>query len=95
MMKIQLIVITKDKSVNSFAKGYHAYKDLWKLFINEGLSTAMVSDKVADKYAVCVEKNGVIEGHLCHSKNERFAKTIYYFLSADTYAECKVVITGK
>ena len=27
-MKIQLIVITKDKSVNSFAKGYHAYKDL-------------------------------------------------------------------
>ena len=71
MMKIQLIVITKDKSVNSFAKGYHAYKDLWKLFINEGLSTAMVSDKVADKYAVCVEKNDVIEGHLCHSKNER------------------------
>ena len=29
------IVITADKTVNSFVKGYDAYKDLWKPFINE------------------------------------------------------------
>ena len=31
------IFITTDKAVKSFVKCYHAYKDLWKPFINEEL----------------------------------------------------------
>ena len=56
------IVITSDKTVNSFVKGYHAYKDLWKLFINEELTTAMEPENALDKHAVCVKKNSVIVG---------------------------------
>ena len=48
------IIITSDMIVKSFVKGYHAYKDLWKPFINEELTTAMEPDNVVDKYAVCI-----------------------------------------
>ena len=44
------IIITSDMIVKSFVKEYHAYKDLWKPFINEKLTTAMKSDNVVDKY---------------------------------------------
>ena len=89
------IVITTEKSVNYFMKGYHAYKYLWKPFMNEELTTTMEPDNVVHKYAVCVKKSDVLVGHLSHGENRRFAKTIFYFLGADKYAECKVIITGK
>ena len=82
-------------SVKSFVKRYHAYKDLWKPFINEELTTAMELDNVIDKYAVCVKKNNVLVGHLPLGKDGRFAKMIFNFLRADRYAECKVITTGK
>ena len=44
-----LIVTTTDKTVNSFVKGYLAYKDLWKPFLNEKLTTEMELDNVVDK----------------------------------------------
>ena len=43
------ILITSDMIVKSFVKGYHAYKDLWKPFINEELTTAMEPDNAVDK----------------------------------------------
>ena len=46
------IIITSDMIVKSFVKGYHAYKNLWKPFVNEELTTAMEPDNVVDKYAV-------------------------------------------
>ena len=55
----------------------------------------MEPDNVVDKYAVCVKKNNVIVGHLPLGKDVRFVKMILYFLRADRYAECKVIITGK
>ena len=55
----------------------------------------MEPGNVVDKYAVCVKKNNMIVGHLPLGKNGRFAKTIFYFLRADIYAKCKVIITGK
>ena len=85
------IIITSDMIVKSFVKGYHAYKDLWKPFINEDLATAMEPDNVV----VFVKKNNVIVGHLPLGKDGRFAKMLFYFLRADRYAECKVKITGK
>ena len=59
-----LIIITSDTIVKSFVKGYHAYKDLWKPFINEELTTAMKPHNVVDKYTVCVKKNNAIVGYL-------------------------------
>ena len=55
----------------------------------------MKPDNEVDKYAVCAKRNDAIVGHLPHGKNGRFAKMIFYFLRADKYAECKVIITGK
>ena len=69
---IVIIVIATDTTVNSFVKGYHAYKDLWKTFANKELTTAMEPNNVVDKYAVCVKKNNVIVGYLPHGKNGRF-----------------------
>ena len=86
------IIITSDMIVKSFVKGYHAYKDLWKPFINEDLATALEPDNVV---VVCVKKKNVIVGHLPLGKDGRFAKMLLYFLRADRYAECKVKITGK
>ena len=48
-----------------------------------------------DKYAVAVKKNDVTVGHLPLGKNGKFAKTIFYFLRADPYAQCQVKIKGK
>ena len=86
------IIITSDMIVKSFVKGYHAYKDLWKPFINEDLATALEPDNVV---VVCVKKKNVIVGHLPLGKDGRFAKMLFYFFRADRYAECKVKITGK
>ena len=86
------IIMTSDMIVKSFVKGYHAYKDLWKPFINEDLATALEPDNVV---VVCVKKKNVIVGHLPLGKDGRFAKMLFYFLRADRYAECKVKITGK
>ena len=69
---IVIIVIATDTTVNSFVKGYHAYKDLWKTFANKELTTVMEPNNVVDKYAVCVKKNNVIVGYLPHGKNGRF-----------------------
>ena len=53
-------------------KGYHAFKDQWKPFINEKLTTEMELDNVVDKYAVYVKKSNVIVGHLRLGKDGRF-----------------------
>ena len=55
----------------------------------------MEADNVVDKYMVCVKTKDVILGHLFHGKNGRFTKMTFYFLRADKYTECKVMITGK
>ena len=90
-LMIQQNVINNE--VYSCVKGYHAYKGLWKPFINEELITTTEPYNVVDKYAVCVKKNDVIVGHLPHGKKGRFAKMIFHFLRGDKYAEYKVIIT--
>ena len=34
-----------DTTVNSFVKGYHTYKDLWKTLTNKELTTVMEPNK--------------------------------------------------
>ena len=89
------VIVKASTEIDTYVKGYHVYKNMWKPTVNEELETEMEPDNVMDKYAVCVEKNNFIAGHLPLSKNGKFAKMIFYFLRADQDAECKVVITVK
>ena len=89
------IVVTKNWEVASYVKGYHVYKRVWTPISNEVLQTRREPENPADKYAVCVLKDGKVVGHLKKGSNGRFAETIFYFLRSDTYAKCYVKITGK
>ena len=42
--------------VESYIKGYHAYKDIWVPEINEKLQARMEPENLMDKYAVCILK---------------------------------------
>ncbi len=44
--------------------GYHKYKEAWVAIINEVLSCRMEPQNLVDKYAVAVEKNSNVVGHL-------------------------------
>ena len=48
-----------------------------------------------DKYTVCVKKENEIVGHLPLGKDGKFAKTVFYFLRADEYVSCNVLIKRK
>ena len=89
------VIAKASTEIDTYVKGYHVYKNIWKPNVNEKLETEMELDNVMDKYAVCVKKNISIVGHLPLGKNVELAKMIFYFLRADQHAECKVVITGK
>ena len=89
------VIVKASTDINTYIKGYHGYKNIWKATVKEELETEMEPDNVMDKNAVCVKKNTSIVGHVPLGKNGKFAKMIFYFLRADQDAECKVVITGK
>ena len=89
------IVVTTNFDVDSFVKGYHEYKSIWTPKIGEILSTERESGNLVDKYAVCVKKENEIVGHLPLEKDGKFAKTVFYFLRADEYGSCNVLIKGK
>ena len=62
---------------------------------NEIVSTEREPGNLVDKYAVCVKKENEIVGHLPLGKDGKFAKTLFYFLRADEYGSCNVLIKGK
>ena len=81
--------------IESFVKGYHAYQYEWTPKVDEVLETKMKPTNIVDKYAVCVLYRNRVVGHFKWGKTGRFAKTIFYFLRADTHNSCKVTIKGK
>ena len=84
---ISLLLCTCFNKYNTYVKGYHVYKNIWKSSVNEELETEMELDNVMDKYGVCVKKNTSMVGHLPLGKNGKFPKMIFYFLRADQDAE--------
>ena len=52
----------------------------------------MEPNNIADKYAVCVQENETIVGHLPKGKTGRFANTVF-FLRADEFS-CVAVVKG-
>ena len=81
--------------IDSYIKGYHVYKDIWTPELHENLKTVPEPTNLVDKYAVCVLRHETIVGHLKLGDNGRFAKTIFYYLRADTRNSCSVVVKGK
>ena len=55
----------------------------------------MEPDNRMDKFAVCVEINEKIVGHLKKGTSGRFPKTIFYFLHRDVYSSAWGKVTGK
>ena len=89
------IVVTTNVDVDSFVKGHHEHKSIWTPKIGEILSTGREPGKLVDKYAVCVKKKSGIVGHLPLGKNGKFAKIVFYFLRADEYDSCNILIKRK
>ena len=75
--QIHIAVVTSIE-MDSYIEGYHAYLHKWSPHIGEKPKTAIESDNIMDKYAVCVLKNNDIVGHLPKGKNWKFAKTIFF-----------------
>ena len=49
------VIVKASTEIDIYIKGYHVYKNIWKLTVNEELETKMEPDNVMDKYAVCVK----------------------------------------
>ena len=52
-----LVIVKASTEINTYAKRYHVYKNIWKPTVNEELESEMEPDNLMDKYVVCVKKN--------------------------------------
>ena len=86
------IVIVNEYQHKSTVKGFHVYKEIWNPVWGEVLDTRMELENPADKYAVCIEKNGNIVGDLPKRKYGRSSKKIFFSLRVDECGSCKVRI---
>ena len=76
-------------------KGYHEGKSICKPKIGEILSTEREPGNLVCKCVVYVKEKNEIVGYLPLGKDGKFAKTAFYFLRADDYGSCNVLIKGK
>ena len=87
------IVLLVNFETPSYIKGCYEYQKFWTPFLQEELCREMEPANPVDKYAVAVKKNN--EGHLSLGCSGKFAKITFYFVRADEWSECKVIVTGK
>ena len=62
------------------------YKDIGTPKQGKQSDVSMETDNRIDKFPVCVKINEKTVGHLKKVTSERFAETIFYFLSSDAYS---------
>ena len=43
-----LVIVKASTEINTYVKGYHVYKNIWKPTVNEELETEMEPDNVMD-----------------------------------------------
>ena len=60
----------------------------WTPELGENLNVLMEPDNRVGKFAVCVEKDDRVVGHLKKGDSGKFTKTIFYYLRSDTYCNC-------
>ena len=80
--ELPMVTINNFETISN-VKGYYVYKGIWVPKIGETLSTEREPGNPKEKYALCVNKNECIVGHLPQGKIGNFAKTIFYILRAD------------
>ena len=68
---------------------------MWTPTLQEQVYREIQPHNRVDRYAVTVEKDEKVVGHLPLGENGKFAKTIFYFLRADPYGKCNITVTGK
>ena len=65
------------------------------MFIKVHLEVVTEPENPVDKYAVSLQKDGKIVGHLKKRNSGRYAKTFFYFLRSDPYSQCTATVKGK
>ena len=50
------VIVKASTEVDTYAKGYHVYQNIWKLTVNKELETEMEADNLIDKYTVSAKK---------------------------------------
>ena len=90
-----LIILTTCLEIQTYIKGQHISKDIWTPEIGEQLKVRIEPDNCVDKFAVCVEKDKRVVGHLKKEESGKFAKIIFSFLRSDPYLSCIATISGK
>ena len=68
---------------------------MWTPEIRKQLKVRIEPGNCADKYAVCLEKDKKVVGHLKKGESRKFAKITFYFLRRDPYSSCIATISGK
>ena len=89
------ILLLVNFETSSYVKGYHEYQKIWTPFLQEEFCGEMEPANPVDKYTVAIKKNNVVVGHLPLECSGKFTKTMFYFLHAHEFSECKVILTGK
>ena len=89
------IVLLVNFETPSYIKGYHEYQKIWIPFLQEELCGEIEPANPVDNYVVAGKNKNIAEGHLRLECSGKFAKTVFYFLCADEWSECKVNVTGK
>ena len=79
------IVVATSTDLASIITGYHVCKSVWTPTLQEQVYGEIEPHNPVYKYAVEVKKDEKVVGHLQLGENEKFAKTIFYFLRADPY----------
>lgn len=74
--------------INSYIRGYHAYKDVWSATIGEILLVKREQGNVKDPNAIAICQEDRVVGHVPRNLACRF----FHFLSRDT---CKAFIEVK
>ena len=91
--EISIILITSVE-LGTYIKGHHVYKEIWNPKLGEELNVRIEANNLVDKFALCVEKDGNIVGHLKKGVSGKFAKTVFYFLRSDNYSTFFAKVSG-
>ena len=89
------VILNISLELETYIKSHHVYKEVCTPEKGEKLNVLMEQDNRLDKFAVCVEKDWTVVGHLKKGDSGKLTKTIFYFLRSDTYCNCYVEVSGK
>ena len=68
-------------NLDSFIKGYHVYQEVWSPELHEMLSAVPEPRNIVDKYAVSVQRDDEVVGHLMKVLMKRNFRILFYLLN--------------